>query len=110
MLGQCVQTCSHAFPSCIDLLVEAAGLQHFTSIDLTQSTNPGDSKHHEDLKLLKGNNSVSSLWMHYVQFYCIYIKMRFILFYLHYFQAVFLLPKWNHFDALACLAGCKPGI
>lgn len=60
MLGQCVQTCSHACPNCIDLVV-GAGLQPFTSIDLTQSTNFGVSKHHEDYKLLKGNNSPSSL-------------------------------------------------
>lgn len=60
-LGQCVQACSHACPHCIDLVVGAAGLQHFTSIDLTQSTNPGVSKHHEVYKLLKGNNSVSLL-------------------------------------------------
>lgn len=48
MLGQCVQICSHACPNCIDLVVGAAGLQHFTSIDLTQSTNSGVPKHHED--------------------------------------------------------------
>lgn len=48
MLGQCVQTYSHACPNCIYLVLGAAGLQHFTAIDLTQSTNPGVSKHYED--------------------------------------------------------------